>query len=906
MIYVRTFQYLILIYIFLSIDALSFAQGIKFSHLGLKDGLSQTTVFAILQDKQGFMWFGTEDGLNKYDGHNFKVYSHFPRDERSLTNNTILALFEDNNGMLFIGTNNGGLNIYDRANDKFISYKNDQDDGNSISGNKVFSIYQDNVGDVWVGTDVGLDKVVFEENTSSTLRTDDYRNLSFKHIQAIKEGPSSMPYGRVRAILQDDEGNLWFGTQGRGLYKLLLSNFDQGEPVIVHYQTEEDNLESLSNNEVLSLFEDKYGYIWIATFGGGLNRFDKKTKKFKRFLHDDEEPSSIANNIVLTIYGDRSNNIWLGTYGGGLDRLISHEGQSGNKTYSFEHFVHDPSDENTISNNTVGVVYEDRFGVVWIGTFGGAINKYDTQTPKFTHYKHNLQDKNSLPNFGVGSIYQGNDGIMWVGTSGGGLTSVNRETNQFQHYFPDPRDNRSIPNNRVTCLFEDRDNDFWVGTRKGLCKFDKQTGTFERYVHDPKDPTSLPHDVIRVVFQDSDGMLWVGTHGGGLSKFDKKKSTFKTFKNDPENSNSLFTNRVRAIHEDAAGNFWIGNDVLSKFNRNTGEFKHYKHNAKDWSTLSDNSVRSIYEDAKGFLWIGTLRGGLNKLNKRTGQFQQWRLQDGLPNDVVYGVLGDNNGNIWVSSNGGISMLDVEENKFYNYDISDGLQSNEFSSGAFFQTEQGELIFGGINGCNAFFPDSIKTNPYVPNVVVTGFQIFNQEVQITDQEITTLIKDIAVTDSLIFSYKDYIFSFDFSALHFSNPGKNRYAYKMTGLDDDDAEFKRGGWHYIGTRRHVSFTNLDPGSYLFSVKGSNNDGIWNNEPTSVHITVVPPFWRTWWFYLLCGLAVVLALQVLIRGREKILRIQLKRTEQQVKGLKEELKEQDEKFRKKESELRQFTIE
>ena len=897
------------LFLFISFGAclISVSQDVKFSHLGLKDGLSQTTVFAILQDKQGFMWFGTEDGLNKYDGYTFKVYSHFPHDAKSLTNNTILALFEDNNGMLFIGTNNGGLNIYDRENDKFISYKNQPDDGNSISGNKVFCIYQDKAGDVWIGTDAGLDKIVFNDKDAVKTNSSSYRNLSFKHLQNNLGNQPPISFARVRAILQDNEGALWFGTQGGGLNKLINANDNQEQtPVIINYQKEDGNSESLSDNDVLSLYEDEKGYIWVATYGGGLNRFDKETKSFQRFLHVQSDPNSIANNIALTIFGDKSKNIWVGTYGGGMDRLISKKDESGNLHYAVKHHIHNPINENTISNNSIGTIYEDRFGVIWAGTFGGAINKYDTQHPKFAHYRYFLQDKNSLPNFGVSAVYQGADGIMWIGTSGGGLTRVNRATNQFTHYTHKPLDIKSIPNNRISCLYEDQDKDFWVGTSgSGLCRFDKESGNFVQYVNDPQDPNSLPHNVVKVVFQDSDGILWIGTQGGGLCKFDKKYSTFITYKNDPENLNSLFTNRVRAIYEDTKGNIWIGNDVLTKFNKETEKFTHYKHNPKDRSTLSNNSVRSMYEDEKGFLWVGTLRGGLNKLNIRTGQFQHWRLQDGLPNDVVYGVLGDKNGNIWVSTNRGLSMLNVEENKFYNYDISDGLQSNEFSSGAFFKTNEGEMIFGGINGCNAFFPDSIKTNPYVPNVIITGLQIFEKEVQITDREISPLIKDISITDSLTFSYKDYVFSFDFSALHFSNSEKNKYAYKMTGLDDFDKEANRGGWHYIGTRRHVSFTNLEPGSYIFSVKGSNNDGIWNEKPTNVHITVVPPFWKTWWFYLLCLLGIALGLQLLIKGREKILRIQLKRSEQQIEDLKVEIKSQEDEFKKKEEELRQFII-
>jgi len=316
-------------------------------------------------------------------------------------------------------------------------------------------------------------------------------------------------------------------------------------------------------------------------------------------------------------------------------------------------------------------------------------------------------------------------------------------------------------------------------------------------------------------------------------------------------------------------------------------------------------VRSIHEDSRGYLWVGTLRGGLNRFTKRNGNFEHWRLQDGLPNDVVYGVLGDKLDNIWVSTNRGISMLDVASNRFQNYDISDGLQSNEFSSGAYYKSENGEMFFGGINGCNAFFPDSIRTNPHAPNVVITGFQIFNREVQIGDNGATPLFKSIAVTDSIVLSYKDDIFSFDFAALHFSNPGKNQYAYKMVELGDETVS-SRGGWQYIGTRRNATFTNLDPGEYIFSVKGSNNDALWEGEITSIHINIIPPFWRTWWFYVLCITSGIGLIYLLMKGREKVLVMRVHNLENQVHDLKEELEEQKQRYKRKEKDINPFGVE
>ncbi|MBL4658456.1 MAG: hypothetical protein JKX73_10680 [Flavobacteriales bacterium] len=880
------------------------AQDVQFSNITMEDGLSQTTVFSIAQDHQGFMWFGTEDGLNKYNGYDFRIYSHFPYDENTLSNNTILCLFVDKAGLLWIGTNDGGLNVYDRENDNFISFQNDPEDGNSISGDKVFTIFQDDKETIWIGTQTGLDKIVFEVEGPHD-KAGELGKIRFHHAKASEDDPYSISYNHVRTIIQDKDGNMWFGTQGGGLNK-MLHDYDDGksEPIFIHYENDPDDPQSLSNNNVLSIYEDDRNNIWVATYGGGVNRFDKSTKKFERFEHEPENPSSISFDVVLCIYGDGSGNIWMGTYGGGLESLQAWHQPEGKIGYTFKHFVNDPSDDWSLSNNTVGTIFEDKFGVLWVGTFGGAINKYDTQKPKFEYFKHNPQNENSLPAEGVGTMFVDSKKILWVGTAGGGLTRIDRETGEYAHWNNNPADPNSFPHSRVTAIMEDSKGEFWIGTSGGgLINFDRVTKTWHQFVNDPEDETSLPHNVVRVIHEDNEGTLWIGTHGGGLSKMDRWKRTFIHFQQDAENPKSIYSNRVRAIHEDGNGVLWIANDVLSKFDKEREEFTHYVHDPNDRSSLASNSVRSIHEDSKGFLWVGTLRGGLHRFTKRNGRFEHWRLQEGLPNDVVYGVLGDQNENIWVSTNRGISMLHVKEDKFYNYDISDGLQSNEFSSGAYFKSTDGEMFFGGINGFNAFFPDSMKTNPYVPDVVITGFQIFNQEVLIGTEN-SPLDKAIHITDSLVLSYKDYIFSFDFAALHFSNPSKNQYAYKMTGFGDESASSK-GGWQYVGTRYNATFTNLDPGSYTFSVKGSNNDGIWNEEPTSIHITILPPFWRTWWFYLLCVGIGMGAIGLLMKGREKVLVMRVHNLENKVSELEQDLKDQEEKFKRQEKDRNPFGV-
>jgi len=863
-------------------------EELKFDYLTLEDGLSQTTVFCILQDRNGFIWFGTEDGLNKYDGYSFRIYSYYPFDEQSLSNNTILALYEDKNGMIWIGTNGGGLNIYDRVSDSFIHFKNSVDSNNSIVGDMVYEIYEDRSGTIWLGTSGGVSKAQFGKEH-------DYSTLSFANYTNEPGDPNSLSFNLVRVIFEDRDGNMWIGTQGGGLNMLEAANKNTNTDITFkHFKFDAENPNSISEDDVLSIYQDDDGLLWLGTYGGGLNILDIPSGKIERYLHDEADPRSISHDIVLTFYEDRSKNIWIGTYGGGLNKAIKPTGDQ--KRYAFVNYQHNLLTEHSISNNSVGCIFEDKFGVLWVGTYGGALNKFDTKSKKFTLFRHNPQNENSLSRGGVGTMFEAKDGILWVGTSGGGLNRIDRSTGQIKHYIYSDNDPNGLPHRSVSVIFEDSKENLWVGTNGGgLCIFNRNSETFTTYQNDPDDDKSLSHNVIRAIVEDANGVIWIGTHGGGLNKFDPATETFLSYRSNRENEFSLSQDRVRALLVDSDGDLWVGNDVLSKLDRETEKFTHYQNDPNDVNSLSDNNVRSIYQDDKGILWIGTLRGGLNKLNKKTGKITHWRIKDGLPNDVVYGVLGQGY-NIWMSTNKGISHYNVTENKFKNYDISDGLQSNEFSSGSYHQSSSGEMFFGGINGFNAFYPDSIQINPVIPEIIITGFQIFNKEVQISDDGSTSLKKAITETDSITLSYEDYIFSFEFAALHYSNPGKNEYAYKMVDIneeiDDNASRSLQRGWQYVGTRRFATFTNMEPGEYIFSVKGSNSDGLWNEEGRSIYIRIVPPFWRTQWFYLLWIIAGLAGVWLMMKVREKYLHIKINKLESEVETLVEMLDEEKKK--------------
>jgi len=858
---------------------------IKFNHISLEHGLSQSTVFCIYPDSKGFIWIGTEGGLNKYDGFNFREYAHYPFDNQSLSNNTILSIYEDTDGSLWIGTNDGGLNIYNRNTDKFTQYQHNRDDEFSLGGSKVYACFRDKEGNMWIGTSNGLDRVIEggEENSRSDISR--YEGFTFSHYKKDPGNPKSISHNRVRMILQDSDGTLWIGTQGGGVSKLVKDLGSGEDSEFKNYMHDENDSKSISDNDVLWMLQDYAGEIWVATFGGGVNRLDRSSGTFVSYLHDEEDPSSISHDVVLTIHAEKNGTVWFGTYGGGLDKLVRPDMSSlSTADFSFINYRNDPLDENSLSNNSVGTIASDKNGILWIGTLGGAVNRYDSKSSQFSHYKHNPRNNNSLSSNGVGSIYEDSKGNLWVGTSGGGLNQVDRDENNFTHFTMDENDPSALQHNSITSIIEDNEGLLWVGTSGGgLAKMKEDGKSFVVYENDPLDSSSLTHDVVRALCIDNDGELWIGTHGGGLSTLDRSTGKFTHFQQDPDIPHSLYRNRVRAIVVDKDGYLWVGNDALSRFDKETGEFTHFIHNPEDRNSLSDNSVRSIHIDKKGNLWIGTLRGGLNRLEVKKKKFTHWRTLDGLPNDVIYGVLGDASGNIWMSTNKGISKFDVEANTFKNFDISDGLQSNEFSSGAYFKSKSGEMFLGGINGFNAFFPDSTQNNVTPPDIVITGFQVFNKEVMIDPGGSTPLRKYITEADSITLSYEDYIFSFDFVALHYSNSSKNEYAYKMVNVDEMEKESSRqGGWQYVGTRRYANFYNLDPGEYIFSVKGANSDGTWNEEGRSIYVTIVPPFWRTQWFYLFWILVALTGIWLLIKSREKYIQVKVKKLEEEVEYL------------------------
>ena len=758
------------------------------------------------------MWFGTEDGLNKYDGYNFTVYKHDLDDPHSLSDTWITSIYEDRAGVIWIGTRDGGLERYDRELDRFTHFQNDPNDPHSLSDNEVLSIYEDRASVLWIGTRGGLDRL-------------DRENETFAHYQHDTEDSHSLSSNAVSSIYEDREGMLWIGTDGGGLDK-----FDRENERFSHYQHDPNDQNSLINNSVTSISQGLAGALWIGT-SGGLDRFDQESENFTHYLNDLDDHNSLSDNHVTSIYQDRSGRLWIGTQGGGLNRLDS-------ELNRFTRYQSDLADPYSLSKNWVVTIVEDHEGTLWVGTVAGGVNKLDVARSNFIHHQNDPNNPQSLSSNYVRSFYQDPSGVLWIATDSG-IDLFDRVTGVWRHEQYDPNDPGSLSDDFVTSIFQDRSGVIWIGTYfGGLNRYDRSTGRFIRYQHDPADCYSISSNDVRAMYEDQYGVLWIATRGGGLNRLDRETDHFISYQNDPNDPHSISSENLWDILEDQSGVLWIGTqDGLNRFDRATERFTRFQVDPNDPSSLSHNSITSIHQDQLGVIWIGT-HSGLNKFDPISENFVHYREVDGLANDVITGILEDEQGNLWLSTNKGLSRFDPRTETFRNYDVTDGLQSNEFNGGAYYKSSNGEMFFGGINGFNAFYPNRIEKNPYIPPVVLTSLSRNGEEVDL----------DIAIDNAyeVTFEWPDDSFEFEFAALSYVRPERNQYAYKLEGFDED--------WIEIGTKRYGKYTNLPGGTYSLRLKGSNNDGVWNEVGTSIKVTILPPFWSTWWFRVILLLVLV----------------------------------------------------
>ena len=826
---------------------------IRFEHLSLEHGLSNVVVHCILQDSQGFMWFGTREGLNKFDGYTFTVYRPNPENRVGMNNN-IRSIFEDSGGDLWIGTYCDGLYTFNRKTETFTRYQNQRDNPHSISSNGVYSIFEDSSGSLWIGTRAGgLNKFNRKQET-------------FTHYRHRADNPLSLSHNDVCSILEDSGGNLWIGTLAGGLNKL-----DPEQETFTHYRHRADDPHSLSSDWVRSILEDSNGNLWIGTHGGGLNKFDRKTETFIHYQHQPENANSLSHNDIYSILEDSGGSLWIGTTGGGINKFDP-------KKESFTRCRHRADNPHSLSSDCIRSIFEDSGGNLWIATCDGGLNLLYGKT--FTPVQHQVDTPPSLGLNDVKSFFEDSSGRLWIGTDCG-LNKFNPETQTFTLFQNQVDNPHSLSHNDIRSIFEDSAGGLWIGTYGGgLNKFDRKTETFIRYQHQPENADSLSHNFVRLIFEDSTGNLWIGTNRG-LNRFDDKQETFHRCQHQADNPNSLSNNTVKTMCEDSAGRLWIGTSGgLNKFTGRRETFIRYQHQADNPHSLSNNYVISILEDSAGSLWIGTWTGGLNKFDGTEETFVHFREKDGLPDNTIYGILEDDNGNLWMSTNKGISKFNPQKGTFTNYDEKDGLQGNEFNEGAYHKGKSGMIYFGGINGFNAFYPDHLRDNTYILPVVITDFLLFNKSVPIAGHSSKVggfkLEQHINFTREITLDHTYYIFALEFSALNYRQPGKNQYAYKLEGLDKD--------WVKIDAKnRRAAYMNLPDGEYIFRVKASDSNGCWNEQGTSLRIKILPPWWKTWWAYTLYALSILGLISWFIRSqRRKVIEKQKELEREKLKEL------------------------
>jgi len=810
----------------------------KFKRLTTHDGLSQGHVSAILKDHNGFMWFATDDGLNKYDGYKFTVYKYDADKTTSIGSNFVFDVLEDNAGTLWVGTS-GGLDKFDKEKNVFIHYH----PGNPAA---VRDIFQDSKQRIWLGTTNGL--YLFNPAKGS-----------FECYRHDEKNTNSLSNDFIYQIAEDSNGELWIATKDG------LNRFNPERNTFLCYRTDPENNKSIGANWIKTVYKDSKGNIWAGTQGSGIALFNRKTNSFQNFMHNDANSNSISHNDILSFAEGNDEKLWVGTENGGIS-VFDYAANT------FTCYQYNLNDNNSLSNNSIYSLYRDDIGNMWVGTWSGGVNFLPRYGDKFRHYEQTSDDKNGLSSNIILSITGDSGGNIWIGTDGGGLNRFDRKNQKFYQYRHDNKNKNSISSDYVLSIIEVEPGILGIGYhRGGFDLFNTFTGVFTHHLPEKNNPNSLAVLTVNIVLKDHEGRLWLGTWGGGVNVYDRKSNLFTVYQNNPGDSNTISSNFIHTIDEDRNGNILVGTEMgLDILDRKNNRFIHYRNQAGNKQSLSNNMVESMLVDHDGNTWIGT-GGGLSLFDKKNSKFTAYTEKDGLVNNMMSSILEDGHGNLWISSNRGLTRFNPGTKICRNYSTNDGLQGNEFKARCSYKAPDGEMFFGGPNGFNVFYPDSIGDNDFVPPVFITDFQLFNKQVSVGGRN-EILHQDINGTREITLSYKQSVFTFEFAALNYTLAEKNQYAYKLEGFDRD--------WNLAGTKRSATYTNLDAGEYVFRVIGSNNDGLWNKKGTTVKIIITPPFWQTLWFKLALLISVIGSAFAFYRHRINIIQRQKKELQLKVK--------------------------
>lgn len=774
------------------------ASDFKFEKLTIDNGLSSNSINTIIQDKKGFLWFGTEDGLNRYDGYSFKVYRNKRGDKNSLSNNFIWSMCEDKNGMIWIGTDGGGLNRFNPGTEYFERFVHDDKNDNSLSSDIVQNVFVDSKNNLWISTwGGGLNFFDAEKNT-------------FTHFRHNKNNDKTIGSDKIFFVFEDTKNRIWVGTEEGG-----LNFFDYQSQSFIKYKHDPADRNTISFNNVTSMIEMAEESLLIGTSGGGLNKFLPEQNKFIKINTDE-----VKN--IWKVFQEKNGTIWCGSSVGEGICVLSL------KKNELTILKSDKSQPASLSSNDIRTIFEDKTGVLWIGTVAGGLNKIDRKQKKFFQIN---QNNSSLPDNFVFTLEEDKNKDIWIGTYNKGISRFNIERKTFIHYPPSGNVNGSLNGEIVRYIYNDRKENIWVGTFYGVVNlFDfKSNKFFYKDLNTTKNNPSV--NLVRVIYEDSEGLIWFGSiGGGGLTSFNPLSGEFKHYSSSQKNNSSVSGDDITSICEDKNGNLWFGTYSfgLNRYDKKTNTFKHYLREENNPTSLPDNIITDIYKDLEGNLWIATYSGGLCKYNYEQNNFEILTEDNGFASNSIYGILEDEKNNLWLSTSRGITKFSYKNYEVKNCNQTDGIQQPEFNPSARLKTKNGYMYFGGIEGITYFHPDSIREETYSSNISITSFKVFNEE--------KDLPASITFTDSIILGYDENVFSFEFASLDFTSPDKNNYAYMLEGFDP--------AWIKTGSRRFVNYTHLDPGEYIFKVKAANSAGNWS-QPASITLIIKPPFWMTWWF-------------------------------------------------------------
>lgn len=786
-------------------------EEINFTAITTRNGLSSNTINTILKDRFGLMWLGTDDGLDRFDGTNYTVYRNDPSNPSSLKSNEILSLHEDKAGNLWVGTSGGSLSLYNRKKDAFINFPSGNGE-NAISNNVINNITSDYRGNLWLAHYNGVSILDPKTRIASNLR------------------PSSgaLTTNTCLFLFEDSKHFMWIGSN-QGVFR-----YDPQTKSLLQFQHNSLDPSSLADNNVTTIKEDKNGNIWVGTLNG-LSMLIRGANHFINYTQQGTPGKALSNNAINSIDFD-GDSLWIGT-NAGLNILNTRTGAISKYGLDYRNIF-------SLSSPSIRYVYIDKQGIYWLGTMGGGVNRYDRNLNIFNQVRSNVFDNKGLKASFVTSFAEDKTGRIFVGTEGGGLSLFNPKTRLFDHFKIRSRRKGAETYLTVLALKMNRRNQLMIGTySEGLFIMDPSSGNYQQLIKGDNSKDLNSNDIF-CVEEDSKGNIWLGTNGQGINVLNQNNEVITRYTRDPKYPNDIklpSNAYIRDIEEDREGIIWIGTygGGIVRLQPSTGKFTTYNTSN---SKLPNDKILAILEDSRGNIWAGTFGGGLALFDKHTNQFSVFSEKDGLPNNTVYQIVEDQKGLIWVSTNKAICTIDLNSRKINSYDYHNGVQNNNFIPGSGICSSRGEIFFGSFEGFNLFNPPYLKKNNIPPTVLITDLRIANHSV--APSEDGPIKAHISIAKKISLAYKQS-FALSFVGVNYTSPGENQYAYKLEGFDKD--------WNYVGNSNTVSYTNLDPGEYVFRVKASNNDGVWNNEGTSIKIVVRPPFWRTYYAYILYMLVI-----------------------------------------------------